>query len=157
VPPGTRLTNDQAIVVAVSRGPAPAVMPDLRQRRLEEARADLTAAGLVVGQIIERETPRQPWGVVIEQRIPAGSALPRQALVDLTVAVPPWTTVPTLLDRSLGEVEQELERSGLRLGAVRLEPTAGKRAGTVVAQELAPGLRVRHGERVTVTIAVPPP
>ena len=76
--------------------------------------------------------------------------------MDVTVATAPWSATPRLIDRSLGEAESDLERQGLRLGVVRLEPGAGKRAGTVVAQEPEPGVRLRQGDSVALTIAVPP-
>jgi serine/threonine-protein kinase len=155
-PPGSTMLSDEAVRVVVSSGPPPVRVPDLRQRRLEDARGDLAAVGLTLGKVDEREAARQPWGTIVEQRAQPGSELARGGAVDVTVATAPWSATPRLIDRSLGEAETDLERHGLRLGAVRLEPGAGRRAGTVVAQQPEPGVRLRQGESVALTIAIPP-
>jgi beta-lactam-binding protein with PASTA domain len=64
---------------------------------------------------------------------------------------------PKLVDRALGDAQGELERRGLRLGGVTLAPANDKRAGTVLAQEPAADVRMRQGESVSVTVAVPAP
>jgi beta-lactam-binding protein with PASTA domain len=149
------MMSNQRLEVVVSSGPPPVRVPDVRQRRLEDARADLAAVELGVGKVVEREVPSQPWGVVVGQSLaPRVEAQPGN-VVDLTVGVPPWTHTPRLTDRSLGDAEEKLAKQGLRLGAVKLEAVAGKRAGTVVAQEPAPDVRLRQGEVVSVSIAVP--
>ena len=155
-PAGATILNDQAVRLVVSSGPPPVRVPDLQHRSLEDARRDLERAGLALGNVRERELDQQPWGAVIEQSARPGSQLARGAALDLTVAVPPWTSTPRLADRSLGDAEVELQRRGLLLGEVRLEPGLGRRAGTVVAQEPAAEVRLRQGERVHLVIAVPP-
>lgn len=154
-PAGAMLPSDRPVRAVVSAGPPPVRVPDLSQRRLDDARRDLAAAGLALSKVEEREVPRGQWGAIVSQSARPGSTLERGASVDVVVGVPPWTSVPKLADRALGEAEAELEQRGLRLGQVRLEPRAGKRAGTVVAQEPPPDARLRQGEGVAVTIAVP--
>lgn len=155
-PPGTTVLSSQPVRVVVSGGLPPVQVPDLRGRRLEDARRDLAAVGLNLGAVSQREVAEPPWGTVVAQSARAGAYLERGAAVDLTLGVPPWTTAPALRDLQPGEAQAELERRGLRLGAVRLLPVADKRAGSVVAQEPAPEVRLRKGESVSITIAVPP-
>lgn len=155
-PPGATLQSDQPVRVIVSGGPPPVRVPDLAGRRLEDARLDLAAAGLTTGKVEERETPQQPWGVVVNQSVRASGEVPRGGPVDVVVSVPPWTNAPKVTDRSLGDAEAELEKRGLRIGAVRQQSVAGRRAGTVLAQDPAADVRLRQGQEVAVTIAVPP-
>lgn len=155
-PPNTQFLNSRALTLVVSSGPPPVRVPDLRSRRLEDARKDLEAAGLALGKIEERETPRQPWGTVLGQSTRGGSTRPPGTAVDVLVSAPPYTTVPGVAGKAIGEAEAELHRRGLRLGEVRQEAVAGRSAGTVTAQEPAAGVRLRQGDAVAITIAVPP-
>jgi serine/threonine-protein kinase len=155
-PPNTAMQSDRPLRVVVSGGPPPVRVPYVEQRRLEEARADLAAAGLALGRVDERETRSGPWGVVYRQSTKPGGELPRGATVDVTLAVPPSTSTPRLTDLALGDAESRLKRDGLHLGQVKLVPVADKPAGTVVQQDPAPDVHLRHGERVSVGVAVPP-
>lgn len=149
--------NDQPVRLVVSRGPPPVRMPDLRDRRLDDARKDLEAAGLALGKVEEREVTRRPWGTIVRQSVRVGSPLAQGGSVDVVVGGPPWTIIPKVVDKALGDAEGELHKRGLRVGEVRLAPVNGKRAGTVIAQDAADGVRLRQGESVALTVAVPAP
>ncbi|MBA2450680.1 MAG: protein kinase [Chloroflexi bacterium] len=149
--------SDQLVRIFVSSGPPPVAAPDLQSRRLEDARADLDALGLRLGKVDEREVARQPWGVVVAQSARPRSDLARGGTVDVTLGMPPWTTAPPLVDKAIGEAEAELEKRGLKLSGVRPEPVPGKRAGTVLAQDPVPDVRLRQGQSVSLVVAVPPP
>ncbi|HEV2125407.1 MAG TPA: PASTA domain-containing protein, partial [Chloroflexota bacterium] len=151
----TPFASDRPLTLFVSSGPAPVRMPDVRQRRLEDARQDLEAVGLSLGTVNEFETSRQPWGAVLTQGAYPGKLVPPGTAVDLTVSVPARVEVPLLVDQTVGDAEAGLQKRGLRLSAVRQEAVPGKRAGTVVAQDPPAGVRLRQGESVSVTIAVP--
>jgi serine/threonine-protein kinase len=155
-PPNTQFMSNRPLTVVVSSGPPPVKVPDLRNRRVEDARKDLEAAGLSLGKMTERQTTRQPWGAVLGQSARAGSTLPPGTVVDVVVSAPPYTTVPGLGGKAIGDAEAELQRLGLRLGDVRQDAVAGRRAGTVTGQEPAAGVRLRQGDAVAITIAVPP-
>lgn len=154
--PNATFRSDRPVTLYVSSGPPPVRVPDLRDRRLEDARKDLETAGLAMGNVQERETPRRPWGTVVGQSTRAGAMLSPGSGVNVVVGSPPYTHAPAIAGRSLGEAEAELHKKGLVLGEVRQEAAGGKRAGTVLTQEPAGGVRLRQGEGVAVTIAVPP-
>lgn len=156
-PPNANLKSDRPVRVTVSSGRPAVKVPDLSRRRVEDAHRDLATVGLALGKVEEREVSTQPWGVIVSQSASLGSQLAKGSVVDVIIGVPPWTTAPKLVDKALGEAEAELEKRGLRLGAVQQQPASGKRAGTVVDQEPAADVRLRQGEIVHLTIAVPPP
>jgi len=135
----------------------PAQVPAVQGLTLADARRRLAASGLAVGNVQEQQTTAQPGDTVITQSAAPGSMLERGRAVDLTVAAPPWTSVPSLAGLAVGDAQERLERSGLKLGAVQTRPRAEIRAGTVLEQDPAAGTRVRQGAAVSVTIAVPPP
>jgi serine/threonine-protein kinase len=139
------------------RGDQAAVkMPDLRGRPLEAARQDLGALGLQPGTVQEREVAGRQPGTIVDQSIRPSASVAAGRAVDLTVAIPPRVNAPNLVERSLGDAQAELERRGLRLGGVQTQPTADKRAGTVIGQEPRADAQLRQGDAVSVTIAVPP-
>jgi beta-lactam-binding protein with PASTA domain len=112
--------------------------------------------GLKLGSVSEFDTNRQPWGTITGQSVRSGRYVPPGTAVDVRVATPPWTDVPKLVDRGLGDVERDLDGRGLKLGEVRLQAQDGVRAGSVLAQEPPVSTRLRQGSSVAVTIAVPP-
>ena len=143
-------------VASVGAAAAPVVrVPDIGNRRPDDARRDLEAAGLALGAVEERETARQPWGAVIAQNARPGASLVGGSSVNVVVGLPPSTQVPPLVDRPIGDAESELQKRGLRLGEVRQEKVAGKAPGTVITQDAPAGSRLRQGDSVAVAIAVP--
>ena len=142
--------------VGARGGQAAVKVPDLRGRPLDTARQDLTALGLQVGKVDQREVGDRPEGTVVEQSVRAGAGVAAGRSVDLTVATRPRTSAPKLVDRQLGDAQAELERRGLKLGGVKLQPSADKQAGTVIGQEPPADAQLRQGDVVSVTVAVPP-
>jgi eukaryotic-like serine/threonine-protein kinase len=154
-PAGAMVRSDRAINLVVSSGPPPVPIPNVLRRDIESARRELESAGLTLGAISELDTNRQAWGTIAAQSIRSGRYVPPGTAVDVTVATPPWTDVPKLVDRGIGDVEKELDGRGLKLGEVRLQPQDGLRAGSVLAQDPPVNTRLRQGSLVAVTIAVP--
>ncbi len=155
--PNAAIQSDLPVRAVVSGGPPPVRVPDLSGRRVNEARQDLAALGLALGKVDQREVAQPPYGAIVAQSARPGSELARGGGVDVVVGLGSARPTPKLVDRALGDAEAELERQGLRLGDVRLQVAAGKRAGTVLEQDPPPETKLRQGESVAVTIAVPPP
>jgi serine/threonine-protein kinase len=155
-PASTTVQSDQLVKVIVSSGPPPVRVPDLGGRRLDDARKDVATIGLTLGSVTEREVDNPPYGTVVEQSVRAGADLSRGGTVDVVVGLARAVNAPKLADKSLGDAEAALSGVGLRLGAVKHEALSDKRAGTVVAQDPSADTRLRRGESVAVTIAVPP-
>jgi serine/threonine-protein kinase len=155
-PASTTVQSDQPVKVVISSGPPPVQVPDLGSRRIDDARKDLAAIGLARGSVTEREVDNQPYGTVVEQSVRAGADLSRGGTVDVVVGLARAVSAPKLADKSLGDAEAALSGVGLRLGTVKQAVLSDKRAGTVVAQDPSPDTRLRRGESVAVTIAIPP-
>jgi serine/threonine-protein kinase len=154
-PAGAMARSDRPVILVVSSGPPPVPIPNVLRRDLESARRELESAGLTLGTVSEFDTNRQAWGTITGQNMRSGRYVPPGTAVDVTVATPPWTDVPTLVDRGIGDVEKELDGRGLKLGEVRLQPRNGIRAGNVLGQDPPVNTRLRQGSLVAVTIAVP--
>jgi len=154
-PPGALLRSDRPVQLLVSNGPPPVPVPNILRRDVESARQELASKGLVIGTVNEYDTNRQDWGTITAQSIRSGREVAPGTPLDITIATPPWTSVPRLLDRGIGDVERDLADRGLKLREVNVQPQADVRAGTVLRQEPPPDTKIRQGERVAAVLALP--
>jgi beta-lactam-binding protein with PASTA domain len=134
-----------------SSGCKKAVVPDVRQQDLDQAKQALTAALLKVGNI----TGTQGTGsYVLTQSLAAGQQVSTNSTVDLTVEAP--LLVPDLTKNKVTEAVKTLQVMGLQVTFVK-EPTLKLFGGSkIVAQIPAANTAVHHGSMVTITVATPP-
>lgn len=83
--PGSPATVGSSVNVTVSRGPAPAVVPDVIGDVYEDAFAAIVAAGLRIGTVTVTTEPGAPLNVVRTEYPPAGSEVPYNTRVDLVI------------------------------------------------------------------------
>ena len=85
---GTKITSESTIILTASRGeemkkvPVPAV----EGKSLEEAKKDLEALELRVGNVTELESAKVEKGIVITQTVKAGEEVMRNSVVNLVVS-----------------------------------------------------------------------
>jgi eukaryotic-like serine/threonine-protein kinase len=132
LPPGSVV----GVKVAIPRVPLEITVPGITNRKLEQARATLEAAGLtlIVGG---EETSPQPAGNVIRQT-PETGRVPRKSSVSVVVALSPdatTTVVPDVRGLTVRTAKQRIEASKLK--AANLAPT-----GIVADQSPLGGVRV---------------
>jgi len=145
------------VTLTVSGGPAPRLVPAVVGTDLNTALVAIGRAGLTVGPITRTYRPDQPPGQVIEASPAAGSEVPREMPVKLTVTGPaPSVAVPSftgLLQTTAQAVAQahDLQLSIIYQPVAVGDPTAGR----IVAQGLPPYADVPTNSTVEVTVAVP--
>ncbi|MCQ1535505.1 PASTA domain-containing protein [Methanosarcina sp. KYL-1] len=115
-------------------------VPDLIGLLQETAEGKLLEAGFKVGEVLKKESSA-PQGTVIAQLPSEGSLAEPGAVVDLVISGASPVEVPNLLGLELESAKQALEKTRLRLGGVREQPSEGK-AGVVLAQSLRAGSKV---------------
>ena len=97
------------VSLAISSGPAMVTVPDVVGKTQAEAQSDILAVSLTVGTIISSNSDNVPAGNVISQSPGAGTSVPPNTAVDLTVSLGPQgpplppdpATVAPLLDKSV--------------------------------------------------------
>lgn len=140
--------------------PGLVMVPDLSGQGLDRAVATLKKAGLVAGDIQERETGSAAAGTVISQSPRHGSTIARGTPIRLVTAVrppePALVTVPNVVRQPLERAAQVLVAAGLRPGAERTRPTDQAPPGTVLDQRIKGGTQARRGTAVDLLVAVPP-
>jgi serine/threonine-protein kinase len=145
------------IVVSVSAGPEPRVLPDLTGFSLVDATAQLQALGLTVAQAPD-EFSDQAIGAVARQDPPVGTSVPRDSAVTIVLSKgPDLVAIPALANFNLQQATDALTAAGLTVGAVKGDP-----AGIVVLAEangvaLAADTQLVRGTPVDLTLQVPAP
>lgn len=147
--PGEQIKKGRRITVDVSLGPRFYPVPDsVSGVSLREARLQLEASQLGLGEITHTSSENIPEGAVIRATPPSGTLLPRGTLVDLEISngssrLP--KRVPLLRDLPIEQVEDTLRKYEMRLGSITSRVAPAHPVGTVLDQspgprELAPRL-----------------
>lgn len=156
-PGGMRLPRGSVVTLTLSAGPGPVAVPDVAQFTREDAERVLVAAGLTVGRI-DSLPSRVERGVVVLTRPAAGTPRLAGGSVDLVVSRGPADIrVPVVAGLDEMEARQRLERAGLLVGVVETRPPGRGRAGAVLEQRPAAGIRVPPGSRVDLIIVAKEP
>lgn len=141
--PGKRVKRGRPIRVLVSLGAQNVAVPDLAGRPLQMVQLTLDAITLRMGSVTEEYDEVVKRRSVIRQFPPAGAFLPVESAIALTISRGPKPVqMPTLVGRSLDDIRIMLERLGLAVTQVAQVASSGANAGTVIAQEPAPGTMI---------------
>ncbi|MGY1752641.1 Stk1 family PASTA domain-containing Ser/Thr kinase [Blastococcus sp. SYSU D01042] len=145
--PGTQLTRDQVVTMAVSKGPAPVVVQDVTGQTLEQAVANLEALGFEVARGPDGRSADVDEGEVMSSSPVAGELAPYGSTVTLSVSVGvPLVTVPDVVGLDEAEATARLQAAGLEVESTRF---FGNR---VFRQSLSPGEEVEQGTEITILL-----
>lgn len=149
--PGTVLTVGAPVTVVISKGPAPATVPEVRGMRQAEAIAVLRRAGLTAQ--VQRQLDDQIAGEYAIGTDPrAGTGLARGASVILLVSTAP--VVPNVVGMPVERARQILADAGLNStvsGSLGGLPFLGGFSNRVISQSPEPGQPIRPGATVTLS------
>ena len=140
--PGEQIKKGRRITVDISLGPQFYPVPDsIAGVSLREARLQLEASQLMLGEINHVSSENIPEGAVIRATPPSGTPLPRDTLVDLEISngspqLP--KRVPQLLDLPIEQVEDTLRKYEMRLGPITSRVAPAHPIGTVLDQSPGP-------------------
>ena len=127
-------------------------VPDVIGRPNEVARSSISLSGLtyeVAGQQFSAEVPK---GSVLSQAPSAGQRIKRSEVVRVTISAGSETVImPDVIGSALQEAKDRLQTLGLRV--MTQDVVSSSTAGTVLESFPAPGVEVRTGETVRVSVA----
>lgn len=149
---GNRSQPDTATVVVV-RSDNLVVVPQLIQRKLEEALRILQDVGLQ-GEVVDRVATGSPPDTVLRQQPAAGASAERGSKIQLTIAVSvevSLVSVPLVIGRRSADAERDLSRVGLRMVITAQAPAIV--GGLVIFQNPIPGRSVPVGSAVDVVVS----
>jgi len=143
VKPGT------AVNIAISKGPKPVPVPDIKDKDIGTAKALLADAGLK-SDVTSKYSDSVPKNVVISVKPKAGAIVASGSRVDIVVSKgPPPVTVPNLIDMPKDQAVAKLRAVGLNPKVVQGAATPLDR---VYSQDPKPGASVPRGSTVTIRV-----
>nr|WP_316043613.1 Stk1 family PASTA domain-containing Ser/Thr kinase [Cellulosimicrobium cellulans] len=141
------------VTLFVSTGPTAVTVPDVSGLTQDQARQQLTDAGLTVGSVREDDNPAQPEGRALGTEPGANQSVADGSSVTLVISSG-LVQLPDLSGQTEDAAKQAL--NGLKLTAnTSTEESADVAPGTVIRQDRAPGL-VPQGTPVSLVIATAP-
>ncbi len=153
---GTTIKSNQAVVLAVSSGPAPVRIPDVVGQPVGQATAALQAAGFVANTTQQASTT-VAQGLVISTNPPPGQSAGQGSAVQVVVSNgKPQVTIPPV-------VGEDPATAGQQLGALGLKVTTQNESSTTITQgnvtRTSPpaNTAVAVGSTVTVYVSTGPP
>ncbi|MCA1839534.1 MAG: PASTA domain-containing protein [Actinomycetota bacterium] len=140
----------QSVAIVASRGPRLTDVPSLIGQRVDDAKAMITDARLVVGDVKEVHD-KAPGGQVIDQEPKPGRVKVGQP-VNLTVSSgPEYVLVPSVTGKQFADAQKALAEVGL--SAERIDEFNDAPVGQVISQETAQGQRVEKGSTLRVHVS----
>ncbi len=128
-------------------------VPDVVTRTQAEAEDILKNAGLAVGEVTKKVSPKTPPDTVLKQNPAAGTKVPVGSPVNLVIAIPNGPKeIPNVVVMTLAEAKDVLKRANIPL-TTWYRRISTKPLCTVLAQEPAAGTKVSEGLSVRLWVA----
>ncbi|AKL65812.1 MULTISPECIES: Stk1 family PASTA domain-containing Ser/Thr kinase [Streptomyces] len=153
---GKRIRGNGAVVLTVSRGPEIVAVPNLKDRTLDEAKAELAKTGLEAGVVSQAFSQDVPQGSVISTDPAGGEKRAPDTAVSILVSKGRPVQVPSVTGASLDQARTALQDLGLKVETAEEQVNSPSAAGTVAAQSLAAGAQAAAGDTVTLTVSKGP-
>ncbi len=150
-PTGEIVDSDTAVTVYVSTGREPVTVPDVRNKTLDQAKADVQAAGLTPGAETRENSPTVPANTVLGTVPEPGTSADVGSAVDFRISSG-LVTLTDLTGQTLSAASSYVSAENLQLTPVP-QPDAScksKPGSPVTQQSLAPG-DVPQGSKVVLT------
>jgi eukaryotic-like serine/threonine-protein kinase len=142
----------------LSGPPAPQTVevPPVAGLSENDARTQILAAGLRLGDPQRRESSVEQRGQVIDTNPPIGTQVDERTVVTLIVGSGPASVnVPLLAGKTLQEAQALLEQAGLELGTQTQQETSDSRlVGRVIGSTPPAGSPVEGGSEVALSIGI---
>ncbi|HEY7564473.1 MAG TPA: PASTA domain-containing protein, partial [Acidimicrobiia bacterium] len=155
--PATQLPSGSVVVVYVSSGSAPGIVPTLIGLTEEEATVAIEEAGFELGTVTGRPDAEAPAGEVIEQSPVAGIELDPGSSISLVLSEGPEDfALPDFSGFDDDEAFAQLQELGLEWN-IDTESSTEFAASEVIRTEPGAGSLVGPGDNITVVVSTGPP
>jgi beta-lactam-binding protein with PASTA domain/tRNA A-37 threonylcarbamoyl transferase component Bud32 len=150
-PSGGQAQQDSVVVLRVSKGPKPVIVPSVVGSTFDSANSALLGAGFAVRR--KDVESNQPKDTVVDQSPAGGTGQPPGATITLSVSKGPKTsTVPDVTSLSQSDAVVQLRASGFRVHIVSQPVTDPNQDGIVQTQDPAGNAQAPPGSTVTIAV-----
>ncbi|MER5732802.1 Stk1 family PASTA domain-containing Ser/Thr kinase [Streptomyces sp. NPDC002138] len=153
---GKRIRGNGAVTLVISRGPQIVVVPNVKGKPLDAAKAELTKAGLAPGIVTQAFSQDLPLGAVISTDPEGGAQRAPDAAVALVVSKGSPVQVPSVVGAGVEQARKGLEGLGLKVEVAPEQVNSASPAGSVANQSLSAGAQAAAGDTVTLTVSKGP-
>ncbi|MEU2393678.1 Stk1 family PASTA domain-containing Ser/Thr kinase [Streptomyces sp. NPDC007369] len=151
-----RIRGNGAVVLTISRGPEVVVVPDVKGRPLDEAKAELTKSGLAPGIVTQAFSQDVPQGSVLSTNPEGGNKRAPDTAVSITVSKGRPVPVPSVTGRPVDQARAALQDLGLKVETAADQINSPFPAGTVANQSVGAGAQAAAGDTVVLTLSKGP-
>ena len=144
---GTALADGLTVNIVVSKGFEGIIAPNLVGKSIEESLKIADSMGIALDYNKDYGTS----AVITSQTPPAGESLISSSL---SVTFSNYTIVPSLIGRSLNEIQDILNKSGLHIGEIYYREAPLINENTVLEQDPQEGIETYEGSVVNITLSV---
>ncbi|MBP9002133.1 MAG: PASTA domain-containing protein [Candidatus Hydrogenedentes bacterium] len=152
---GASVAPGTAVNLVVSSGPCggqQVTVPNVVNKPEADARAEIMAAGLVVGTVTTQCSDTAPAGQVISQDPVGGASVAPGTAVNLVVSAGP-AVVPNVTGQAQSAATAAIEGAGLVVGTVQPVYSTTVAAGVVIRQYPAAGVTLTCGASVNLLVS----
>jgi beta-lactam-binding protein with PASTA domain/predicted Ser/Thr protein kinase len=158
--PDRQIQAGGKVDIVLAAAPKPVEVPPLEGLTLDEARAELEAAKLTLGEVKPKNDQDVPEGRIISQSPGAGEEVSKGSPVDVVVSAGPSVViVPDVTCLTFAQAKAQLQGLGLdaRPGdRVLPRPECPSDPDLVAQQDTPPGSQVDPGTVIVVHLGLPP-
>ena len=154
--PGELIKKGRRVFVDLSRGPRLHEVPKVTGGSIRDARLQIAGHQLRLGDWVYVSSRDVPRGVVVRQKPPAGTSLPRGGRLYLEISSGSPSAlkrVPDLDGLSVAAAGDTLRKYEMSMGAVSKRPGNVSRPGTVLGQLPGAGERVARNTPVELIVS----
>ena len=152
---GEEADEGSTVTIFVSSGPRQVEVPDLTGLTREEAKDELEAEGLELGEVTPEVNEDVEEGTVFDQDPAPGEEADTGSEVAITISAPPENViVPTVIGQTQDSAENEITAAGL--GVDVTTAPSDQEPGIVIAQDPEGGAELPPGDVVTITVSEGP-
>jgi serine/threonine-protein kinase len=145
--------SDKTITVNLSKGAAPVAVPDVKNDKVADAEAELTAKGFEYDVKYSSTTTQDP-GIVLDQNPAGGTKKPKGSKVVLTVSqAPQQVEVPNVQNLPKADAESQLKDKGFTNIQEQSQASDSVPAGSVISQTPAPLSKQTLDTQIVLTIS----
>ncbi len=142
---GDQVESGAPVTLSVSKGPAPVTIPDVSQKPIAQARAELTQAGFVIHQT-KKYDDTVPAGDAVSTDPPAGQTVKYGSHLTLVESKGPQLfSVPNVVGDSIQDAVRTIRQAGFLPKPVQVFPGG---TGQVLRQSPAGNSQEPHGTTV---------
>ncbi|MFE7119363.1 Stk1 family PASTA domain-containing Ser/Thr kinase [Streptomyces sp. NPDC057654] len=151
--PGDRIRDNRTVTLTVSRGPEHSKVPNVSGIPLDQAKKQITDAGLTVGKVREEFSDETAQGSVLTTAPGAGSERRPDTAVAITVSKGKKLDVPEVTGDSVEDATKELEEKGFKVRTADEQVFSEEDKGDVARQSPAKDSPAAKGDTVTLTVS----